>query len=337
MKTTISRQTEESNIHLSRRPSSARRKLLIVSIGVVLLIGIAGGYLLFQQRVQPLTLPHLPAHLSIDDLGLTNWQDYQHPLPTDPLSNTQLPTSPVIDPALAELEDAAGQSLIHQGILDRGLSYLRAAAQSIPDNLRYSNDYRLALRDHKLYTDEITFFSLQAQKVVTANTAISLALTYVDEMRSCPPPPDGLVCQAQNSSRSISELDKVLEQHPYNIIAHFARGLNHLYWPSLMGHLPRAETDLEYAVALTQVQGVIGNAFSIQAYVALGDVFAKGGQISQARNIWLNGKLANANATNLDQRLSIPNDQLVNAENNTLRGLGVYVDTNIAIFWQPGR
>jgi hypothetical protein len=205
--------------------------------------------------------------------------------------------------------------------------------------LRYANDYRLVLRDHGRYTDEEAFFRQQMQALKTPQAHLNLALVYVDEMRSCPHPPDGLVCQAQLSNRSIDELNIVLAAQPNNIIARYARGLNHLYWPTLMGHLPHAQVDLEYAVALTKPLGSLGlgRAFVPQAYAALGDVFAKDGKIDAARNVWLNGLQAVPNGSLLASRLAIPQTQLVNDESGPLRGLGIPVDTDLAIFWQNGR
>ncbi len=339
MKLTFQGQAEERQPLPKRppRPTRLRRAMLIVLSVLALLVVAAGGYLVFRPRVQPFALPSLPARLSVADLGLANWQDDQRPLAADPLSNPHLPRSPHVNTTLALLEDAAGQALIGQGRLERGLAYLQAAAQTEPDSLRYANDYRIALRDLGRYGEEETFFSRQAQLVRAPNTSISLALVYVDEMRSCPKPPDGLVCQAQDSFRSISLLDNMLIRQPYNIIARYARGLNHLYWPTLMGHLPRAQVDLQYAVVLARRLGSIGSAFLPLAYAALGDVFAKDGQINAARNIWLNGKSVAPGPSILDSRLAIPQDQLVNEENGPLRGLGVYVDTDLSIFWKSGR
>ncbi|HET8841824.1 MAG TPA: hypothetical protein VFN35_10170, partial [Ktedonobacteraceae bacterium] len=225
-----------------------------------------------------------------------------------------------------------------QGNLTRGLAYLQAAALAVPDNLRYGNDYRLALRDHKLFQDEQTFFTNLSKKVTSANVMIEYALSYVDMMRSCEPPPDGLVCQAQFSYSSITILDGVLSQNPYNIIARYARGLNHLYWPTLMRHLPMAQQDLQYSVALSSFQKSISTAFMPEAYVALGDVFGKNGDSKSARNIWLNGLQAtpSQNQTLLNQRLAIPQEKINDQENGPLRGLGVYVDTDLALFWRKG-
>lgn len=320
-----------------RRPRRRRRVLLIIASILVLVLLTGGGYLLFRPRVQPLALPALPASLSAADLGLDAWRDYQQPLPTNPLANAQLPSTPQVNPALALLEDAAGQALIRQGELEKGLSYLQAALQSDPHNLRYSNDYRLALRDHQRFSEELAYFTHVAAEDTSANALINQALAYVDLMRSCPRPPDGLVCQAQNSWNSINILSKVLATHPYNVIARFARGLNNLYWPSLMGHLPQAQTDLQYSVALTRPLSAITQAFTADAYIALGDVFAKDGKIDQARNVWLNGLQLVPASTLLQARLNIAQDQLVNQENGPLRGLGVYVDTGLALFWKTGR
>ena len=160
-----------------------------------------------------------------------------------------------------------------------------------------------------------------------------MALSYVDQMRSCPPPPDGLVCQAQFSSRSISQFDTILATQPYNIIARYARGLNHLYWPRLMQHLPRAAQDLSYAVALTGTLNKINNSFTDDAYTALGDTFAKDGQTDMAHNVWLNGLQIAHGSSLLQSRLDIPKDKLTDEESASLRGLGVYVETNLSLFW----
>lgn len=332
----------KTDTNLTKKTIVSKRKKLKywmfgIIVGLLMLIGATIAYILLNQ-VTPLALPALPANLTATQIGLAHWQEYQQPLPTDPQNNPLLPTTPQAKPDLALLEDAAGQILIQQGNLTRGLDYLKVAVLADPDNLRYSNDYRLALRDHQLYQDEQTFFTALAQKMQTPNTNIEYSLSYVDMMRSCSKPPDGLVCQAQDSYSSIAILNGVLQKEPYNIIARFARGLNDLYWPSLMGHLPQAQKDLEYAVALTRFQAKLGVAFVPQAYVALGDVFAKAGDNKTARNVWLNGLQAAASQeqTLLQQRLAIPQDQLTAQENQQLRGLGVYVDTDLSLFWKKG-
>jgi tetratricopeptide (TPR) repeat protein len=333
----------ERNTALTSQKKALERKkvkswMIGALIGVIIVIGGSIAYVLINSQVTPLALPNIPANLSASQIGLDQWQVYQQPLPANPLSDPSLPATPRETASLALLQNAAGQALIQKGELARGLAYMKAAVLSDPDNLRNSNDYRLALRDHQLYQDEQTFFSSLSQKKSTPNPTLEFALAYVDMMRSCPKPPDGLVCQAQNSYRSISVLDKILQENPYNIIARFARGLNHLYWPTLMHHLPLAQQDLQYAVALSKVQSKIGPAFVPQSYVALGDVFAKSGNSKEARNVWLNGVNATyvQNQILLKQRLAIPQDQLQTQEDQQLRGLGVYVDTDIAIFWRKG-
>jgi hypothetical protein len=322
-------------------PGRKRPKRWMVgsAIAALVLVGAVIAYLLLtMNQLAPLLLPKLPTNLSASQIGLAQWQEYQQPLPAHPLSNPLLPTTPQTTLSLALLEDAAGQAIIQQGNLTRGLAYLQAATLADPDNLRLSNDYRLALRNHELYSEEQTFFVALAQKEQTVNVNIEYALSYVDLMRSCPKPPDGLVCQAQDSYNSIALLNKILQQEPYNILAHYARGLNDLYWPSLMRHLPQAQQDLQYALALSRFQQKIGPAFVPQAYIALGDAFGKAGDTTTAHQVWLNGrKVVEPQAQALlQQRLAIPQDQLVAQENQQLRGLGVYVDTDLSIFWRKG-
>ncbi len=322
----------------SKRNAKPRRWIIGAIAGALTLIGAAIASVFLNTQVAPLALPKLPANLSNSHIGLAYWQEYQQPLPSHPLNNSLLPTMPQATVGLALLEDAAGQALIKQGNLTRGLAYLKAAVLADPDNLRYGNDYRLALRDKQMYQDELTFFSALVNKSQTPNTTLEYALTYVDLMRSCPKPPDGLVCQAQDSYSSISILNGLLQKNPYNIIARYARGLNHLYWPTQMRHLPNAQEDLQYAVALSRFQAKISSTFAPQAYVALGDVFGKVGDIKGARNVWLNGlnTVSTQEQTPLKQRLAIPQDQLTPMENQQLRGLGVYVNTDLSLFWMKG-
>lgn len=341
MSTTPLTKTQSSAPVVGKKRASKRkvkRWVIGLVVGLLVIIGASIAYVLINAQVAPLALPGVPAGLSVDQLGLGQWQEYQKPLPAHPLADPTLPSSPQVTPGLALLEDAAGQALIQQGNLARGLAYLKAAVLADPQNLRYGNDYRLALRDHALYQDEQTFFASLAKQAPHTNTQIEYALAYVDLMRSCPKPPDGLVCQAQNSYSSISILDGVLQATPYNVVARYARGLNHLYWPTLMGHLPKSQQDLQYAVALSRLQAQISPIFAPQAYVALGDVFAKAGKLSEARNVWLNGlKVVPSQQQGLlQQRLAIPQDQLNAQENQQLRGLGVYVDTDLSIFWRKG-
>ncbi|GHO60001.1 hypothetical protein [Ktedonobacter robiniae] len=332
--------TEKNAVQKPQRATfwhTKKFRLLVAAILLVLVLLGGGMYWLLTPRIKPLALPHVPAHLTWADIGLEHWQDYQQPLPEHPLDNTALPAKPQVNKNLALLQDAAGQALIQQGQNNLGVEYMKAAVLAVPDNLRYANDLRLAWRDHQQYKEEEAFFSALNQKYPTINTQIALALSYVDEMRSCPNPPDGLVCQAQFSSRSISELSEILTNHPYNIVARYARGLNHLYWPTLMGHLSQSQEDLQFSVVLTQIQGAIGPSFLPQAYTALGDVFAKGGKVDVAQNVWENGLKVAPSSTMLQQRLAIAKESLVSEEENHLRGLGVYVDTDVAIFWQKGR
>lgn len=317
--------------------SRARRRMprwaLVILAVFTVLLAIGGGYLVFMPHVQLLSLPKLPKNLTMSDLGIENWQSYRQALPQQPLDNPQLPKTPVVDPKLAALQDAAGLALIEQNQLERGLAYLRAAVQSGPDNLRYGNDYRLALRDHRRFNDEEQLFDALYKEHNTLNVGIGLALSYVDQMRSCPKPPDGLVCQAQYSSRSISLLNALLEKHPYAVIARYARGLNHLYWPTLMGHLPTSQKDLEYAVALTAFMRTSSPAFIDDAYAALGDVFGKDRQVDSAINVWRNGLQVVPTSSLLQSRLDIPRDKVVDEMEGPIRGLGVYVDTDVVLFW----
>jgi tetratricopeptide (TPR) repeat protein len=338
MSNTSLSETGTGSIAQKKEHLPARKKLkrwVIGSlVGVVLLIGATIAYILMYTQVTPLALPVVPANLSASQIGLDQWQTYQQPLPANALNDPSLPTTPREIASLAFIQDAAGQALIQKGDLTHGLAYMKAAVQADPDNLRYSNDYRVMLRNHQLYQEELNFFSALSKQKSTTNVTIEVALAYVDMMRSCPKPPDGLVCQAQNSYSSISVLDKVLQDNPYNIVARYARGLNHLYWPTLMGHLPKAQVDLQYAVALSKAQAKLGSAFVPQVYVALGDVFAKSGKVNDARNVWMNGLNATQDQQLLQQRLAIPKDQLTGQEDQQLRGLGVYVDTDVSLFWR---
>lgn len=329
------KQTSTQNAGSARQ--ATRRKVprwLLICLAVVgILLTVGGGYLVFLPRIQPLALPSLPDDLTLTDIGLQDWQQYRAALPADPLADPQLPAEPVIDLQFAALQHAAGLALIEKKQMEPGLAYLKAAVQSDPENLQYGNSYRLILREDKRYNDEETFFAELYQQYPVVNVGIGLALSYVDQMRSCPKPPDGLVCQAQYSSRSIDLLASLLADHPYNAIARYASGLNHLYWPTLMGHLPASQKDLEHVVALAPFLEESSPTFIDDAYTALGDVFAKGENTTTAQNVWRNGLQVVPDSELLQNRLAIPLDKLVSEMDGPIRGLGVYVETDLTLFW----
>ena len=134
------------------------------------------------------------------------------------------------------------------------VSHTKAAVQADPDNLRYSNYYQWRYATINSI-DESNFFSALSKQRSIANITIEVALSYVDMMRSCSTPPDGLVCQAQILQTALLAYWIKCSRIIHIILLPTMHGLYHLYWPTLMGHLPKAQVDLQYAVALSKVSG----------------------------------------------------------------------------------
>jgi len=228
-----------------------------------------------------------------------------------------------------------GLRLAAQGEKDEALGHLEIAARTAPSDLRIGNDLRLTCIRMREWDRCIAFFeSLSAEASQVAEPHLQLALAYVDKM------PDnmlGIVGQGRLSKLSIAQLNPLiaLEDLPPETrwSALYALGLNHLYWPKALGHAPAAVVAFEAGIAHQLSDFDAARPCFRLPYLGLGDALVKLGRHDEARSVWREARMLLGRDARLDERLEITEDGRLTEHIDTIRGLGIAVDTDLSILW----
>jgi hypothetical protein len=212
------------------------------------------------------------------------------------------------------------------------------AATLAPDNLRYGNDVRMGCIHFRQYDRNIRFFErLTNRHADLPEPRLHLALAYVDKM------PDhmmGIVGQGKLSNQSIGEVTKILEKESAlrneetRWAALYALGMNHLHWPKALRHAPAAIAAFQRCVEFQKRMKVAGiPAYFVMPYVCLGDACVKDGQHEKARRVWKEARQRFPRDEKLKERLAIGDNARLTEFVDRERGLGIVIDTDLAILW----
>jgi tetratricopeptide (TPR) repeat protein len=152
-----------------------------------------------------------------------------------------------------------------------------------PNQLIYINELRIV--SLKLNKTEDFLIDMKSMPQ-TYELKINKALAYIDHLQT---PGLGTANLGQKSAQSIEVLNEIIKENEHDLLAHYARGLNNLYWPSGLRRTDKAIQDLTYCVAVEKKFG--GNEFPFWAlfYEALGDALVKDGQIKEGIQVWKQG------------------------------------------------
>ncbi|PWW03235.1 hypothetical protein DFQ01_107132 [Paenibacillus cellulosilyticus] len=165
------------------------------------------------------------------------------------------------------------------------IAELKEKMEKAPDNLAYSNALRIQMREAGMTEDYISY--VQQLKPATPELQLQQALAYVDLLQD---PDLGTASLGQISMRSISLLNEIINERPYDWFAHYARGLNNLYWPSGLQRTDKAIQDLGYCLAVAkQLEGQLDLAIWPLTYIAYGDALVKDGQVKKGIEVWKDG------------------------------------------------
>ncbi|MGA5691396.1 tetratricopeptide repeat protein [Cytobacillus pseudoceanisediminis] len=167
-----------------------------------------------------------------------------------------------------------------------GKQYLERLVELFPENLIYSNRLRVYMLSTEKTNEYIQF--LKDLSVSESEIKLQEALAYVDSLQD---PSHGIASLGQTSASSIQLLDEILSENEYDWMAHYARGLNNLYWPVGLLKTEKAIQDLGYCLAVTQYfedKNVILPLWP-SAYVAYGDALVKNGDIQEGIAVWKEG------------------------------------------------
>lgn len=229
-----------------------------------------------------------------------------------------------------------GLRLADQGERDESLAHLEIAAQRDPSNLRFGNDLRLACIRFGRYDRGIAFFkNLTEAHPDRPEPRLQLALAYIDKM------PDhmmGIVGQGKLSKQSIGLLTRILESggprdNQVTWAALHALGMNHLYWPKALGHAPLSVHAFEKCIQHQKTSMGGPDPYFILPYLGLGDALVKARRYEEARRVWTEAQTLLGRDERLVRRLSIVDDEALTEFVDETRGLGVVVDTDLAVLW----
>lgn len=272
-------------------------------VAALLLLGGLAGYSYVRA---PYELPELSGKVTAEMLNLdfqkerevvANQMDKQQaagglPQSLDQLTAEQAPYAYYYGIAL--LDTDRPQALV----------YLGAAVKAAPDNLVYSTEYRLALTRENQYQEALDFFAALDQTI--PEVKLQQALVYVDMLQE---KGVGTAWLGQRSTLSIRELNQILEKNPNDWLAHYARGLNNLYWPTGLQRIDKAIQDLAYCLAALNELNDDSFPFWPQVYEAYGDALVKSGDIAGGYAVWKDGLRRFPGAEGLQQRVDAGEEQ----------------------------
>ncbi len=157
-------------------------------------------------------------------------------------------------------------------------------------------------------------------------TRYNASLAYVDNL-----PGLSLMSQARLSTHSMAHASAVLERVPDDWLALYIRGLNNLYWPLWYRRTDRAVADLKRCTELSEALPTAQRRpYMALAYLALGDVYARLEQPSEARAVWSRGSERHA-SEQLRSRLALAPEQVAQAV-EAIRSRDVPIDTDVSFY-----
>lgn len=273
-------------IPIAAAPGAVRRsrKVFVVALTAVALL-VIGGYWAWNRWTAPYDLPPIPAGLTREAVGLDMTREQQSSRAGG--GRTQAPPgAPVVDAAAAQAQYEAALALLAGGTADQeqGLAYLQSAVRSDPENLVYGNALRATLLQRERFDDLRQVW--QAMPNLSAKGHIQAALAQIDAMHD---PHSGNANLGRYSMQAAEHLDAVIAENPHHWLAHYARGLNHLYWPTGFQRTGKAVSDLSYALAIQKSLPDHAAPYFAFTYAALGDALVKQGKVQQGVQVWREG------------------------------------------------
>ncbi|WP_214483043.1 tetratricopeptide repeat protein [Bacillus sp. SM2101] len=301
------------------------KKFLIILLALFLIGGVFVVYKLYKSY----DIPQLDKTISIEDLNL-NFD--KEKLVSKNLTETKNLPLEKVNNDNHENAYLFAKKLIEDGNSQEAIPYLKKIVKLEPTNLRYINDLRV------LYLEmNQTDLFLQFSGTVSQTYEIKLnnALAYVDYLQT---PDLGTANLGQKSAQSINILNSILEEDPYDILAHYARGLNNLYWPAGLQRSSKSIQDLTYCVSAENTFNSTDFEFWPNCYTALGDAYVKDGQVDQGKLVWSTGLKKFPDNHQLKLRTNLSDDQALDLVREE-RGIDIFQRpdpsiTNLNVLWE---
>lgn len=280
--------------------------------GAMGLVLIAATAVVAWTRAGLLDLPSAPSNLTPDSAGLAQLEELKRmdewirsaATPVGSVSESYQDPSPAASKVRSGIESASNGDAV------QGLELIREGVRLDPENLVYSNAYRMTafrlkrefLREAKargnliprfpphLDRQPMIFFEEWDSAKAPREIKLQRALAWVDEMLLFP----ALEIKAPASVEAVNILTGLIDDgHEAYVPALFARGLNHLHrparlvWPdSDKTPLDAAARDIGRCVAIGRKLNVGTERLQATLALALGDAYVKAGKFNVARSWW---------------------------------------------------
>lgn len=346
--------------------SSLRVRKPALALGLVAIVALA---ILGWFRVGLLDLPRVSSSITPESAGLSDLEAlarldaYIRPnLLKEELTSEDLPVS--IRSAARTM--ATARNSLNTGDYEGGLAMMQGVIEEFPDNLVFSNSYRMGVMEAKrielrqaaesghLSTDfspyledqPIGFLTVLAERHPSRETRLTLALAWVDHMLLFP----ALEIKAPSSVESVNILTDLLEAGNGDYVpALFARGLNHLHrparlvWPESARTPPDAAArDIARCVAIGRTLRLGSNRLQARMAMALGDAYVKAGRYEVARSWWQIAQNLSPGdefvTSSARRRFGWSDGEMIDRLEETLdearSGAGAPM-TDLAIMWRP--
>jgi len=241
---------------------------------------------------------------------------------TDPL----VPPAPPSGPGRAAYDQ--GVALAAKGQKVEALASFEDAVRREPQNLRYSNAYRMAATKFGEHDRSIKLFEeLAAGATPPVEAYYNLGFAYIDKI-----PLLGEMGRGLQSKRSLKQFEKALAREPQSWIAEFGVGMNYLHWPTFFRRAPLAIDAFEKCLAMQEGKPV--RPYFVLTYIRLGDAYARNDQVGLALETWDKGLTLFPNHPELTARRS--QGQRAKDYVNNLIGLHSIktIDTDLEILWK---
>ncbi|WP_163854432.1 hypothetical protein [Paenibacillus elgii] len=220
------------------------------------------------------------------------------------------PEPPVLPLTSEEAADRAyayalSLSKAGDGKRDERIRYLQEAVKLVPRNLAYSTPLRREMAAAGQGEAFVQFMD-GLKEADLPQVRLQKAMSLVDRLQE---PTIGTASLGQLSYLSIEVLDKVLEDNPYDWMAHYARGVNNLYWPVGLQRIDKSIQDLAFCVAVAHSFADRSPVLWPKAYTALGDALVKKGDVKEGMQVWKDGLKRFPEHEELKQRVQAGNGQ----------------------------
>jgi len=212
---------------------------------------------------------------------------------------------------------------------EEALAHLEAAVKRAPQNLKYGNQYRLRCAAYQEYDRSVSFFERLVRETPRPEVRLQLALAYVDHLVA--PGPMGVIAQASLSTKSIEELNKILEKDPTSWPALYGRGMNQLHWPKAFRRTAEAVADFKKLLQLQDAHPQTPRPHFALTYIALGDAYVRDGQIEQGVGVWRDGIKRFPENADLQRRLAIDDEYKLVRFIDKERSLKAKVNTDLSV------